>query len=162
VKLKGLSCIISALIFSFLFAAPAVAQDLSVDDVARQLICMCGCNSVLPDCVHLECGVRESMRGEIAAQLAAGKSKAEIVQFFVDRYGEVVLSAPPKKGFNLTAWLTPFLALAAGGGVVYLLLRNWVFQGKSPAVTPSPEHSAIDEEYHRRLEKELIEFREGR
>lgn len=154
----------------FLLAAPATAADLSVDDVAKEIICLCGCNSVLINCPHVECAVREDMRATIRSQIAQGNSKAEIVQFFVDQYvdpngggpyGEMVLAAPTKRGFNLTAWILPFAALAAGGGVVYFLVKTWVGQGQRE-VPVSPEVSKEDEAYRRRVEKELKEFGEGR
>jgi len=68
-----------------------------------------------------------------------------------------VLSAPPKKGFNLAAWVTPFAALLFGVGVVYVTLKRWVRREKQ-------NHSSVvieeDERYTRQLEKELKEFNE--
>jgi len=57
---------------------------------------------------------RDGMLTLIEQKLAKGESATGIVQFFVAQYGEQVLSAPTKKGFNLTAWITPFVAILAG------------------------------------------------
>ena len=43
----------------------------------------------------------------------------------MDTYGETLLAAPTKKGFNLTAWVTPFLAILVGGCLVVLTLIRW-------------------------------------
>ena len=44
-----------------------------------------------------------------------GKSKPEVLQAMVAQYGERILAAPTKEGFNLTAWIIPFVMLVAGG-----------------------------------------------
>lgn len=56
---------------------------------------------------------------------AQGKSRAEILQHFVDRYGEWVLLEPRAEGFNWLVWLLPPLALLVGvGGVVVYSRRG--------------------------------------
>lgn len=147
-----------------LFSGVAFAQNILVDDVATELVCQCGCGSVLNACVHQECASRTAMLASISQQISASKSKEEIIQGFVRQYGEQVLSAPTKKGFNLTAWITPFVALAAGALLLYSLLRLWVSRGKEPVVVAStPKAQANNDKYRQRLEQELEEFgREGR
>ena len=52
------------------------------------------------------------------------KSDKEIRDYFIERYGEWILRAPPKQGFNLVLWILP------GAGIVIGLL--WVvFRSKS-------------------------------
>jgi cytochrome c-type biogenesis protein CcmH len=65
------------------------------------------------------------MRAEITARLRAGASAEEIDTFFVQRYGEWVLLAPPKSGVNLIPWVVPILALAGGtiGWLVFVRRR---------------------------------------
>ena len=58
----------------------------------------------------------------ISARIAAGDSKNEIKDRLVAEYGPSILAAPPKKGFNLLAWLLPFVALF-GGALVLGLAR---------------------------------------
>ena len=56
------------------------------------------------------------MRTFIRARIAAGDTKSEIKRKLVDDFGEQVLASPPKRGFNLLAWvLPPVLVVAAGG-----------------------------------------------
>jgi cytochrome c-type biogenesis protein CcmH len=149
--------VIGALLLGLLFALPVRAQS-PVDEISEELICQCGCNLLLSDCDHAVCRSRDEMTALISQKLAQGQSKSEIIQSFVDQYGEQVLAVPTKRGFNLVAWILPFGALMAGGGVVYTLLRAWVRQGKRRLVSDMAEVGEEDEEYGRRLEKELEEF----
>lgn len=139
-----------------LVASPARAGAATVSDIADQLVCQCGCNMVLSNCSHIECFSREAMTASIEQKLAQNQPAEEIVQSFVAQYGEQVLAAPRKQGFNLTAWVTPFAALLFGGGVIYAALKKWVRQGRTDRSDEPPEE--VDEEYRRRLEKELKEF----
>lgn len=77
--------------------------------------------------------VAAQMKALIKEKVAEGKSDTEIVEFFVDRYGEFVLMEPRKSGSFLLIWLFPGLALLAGSAlaVVVLLRRQTPLQ---PAV----------------------------
>jgi cytochrome c-type biogenesis protein CcmH len=149
----------AVLLLLLLFASPAKADSATVSDISRELICQCGCAMVLANCTHVECMSRDTMTTLIEQKLAQGQSGEEIVQSFVAQYGEQVLASPPKRGFNLTAWVLPFVAILGGGGVVYIALRNWVRRGQRSQTDTMAEEG--DEEYQRRLEKELDEFTEG-
>ena len=80
------------------------------------------------------------MRGIVREQLKAGKSADEIRSYFVSKYGEWVLLAPPAHGFNLTVWILPFAALLAGLGFAGWFLRRWSRRATDePPGTPDPE-----------------------
>ena len=69
---------------------------------------------------------------------------------FKERYGLVILSAPPTEGFHLTAWFMPIVAFVFGALVIGRVLRAWRQQTVAAAVvTPI---SAAD---RARIEKEL-------
>ena len=63
------------------------------------------------------------MQAVVRDKLADGWSREQILQFFVDRYDEGVLAAPPKSGFNLVAWVVPLAAVVAAVGTVTLVIR---------------------------------------
>ena len=93
--------------------------------ISQQLVCQCGCNLVLDVCNHHNCGSATPMRARIDRELLAGHSNSDIIAGFVDDMGLVVLSAPPASGFNLTAWVLPFVLLIVAAVVITLLLRRW-------------------------------------
>lgn len=166
---KGkLGIILLALVLSFFPAcgqAPApqvaIASGSTVSEISRQLLCQCGCNMVLLNCSHAECSSREAMTTLIKEKIAQGQSEAQIIQFFVAQYGEKVLAAPPKRGFNLTAWVTPFAALLLGGVVIYIALKRWVRRGRRPQAYVISEDDQEYEKYRRQLEEELEHFDTG-
>ncbi len=155
--LKGLGI---ALLFFLLSASPARAESATVSDISKQLICQCGCTMILSNCSHDECTVRDAMTSLIEQKLAQGQSEEQIIQFFVAQYGEEVLASPPKRGFNLVAWLLPFAAILAGGGIIYIALKAWVRRGKRRPTNAVTQAEEGDEEYRHQLEKELEEFTE--
>ncbi len=157
--LKG-KLIVILLFIVLLSASPVRANGATVSDISKQLICQCGCGMVLADCSHAECTSRDTMTALIEQKLAQGQSEEEIIQSFVAQYGEQVLAAPPKRGFNLVAWGLPFVAILGGAGVIFIALKKWVRRGKIGQTTATPEAEEEDEKYQQRLTKELEEFRE--
>ena len=76
------------------------------------------------------------MRGIVRDQLEAGKTPDEIRSYFVSKYGEWVLLAPPAHGFNLTVWLLPFAVLLAGLAWAAWFLRRWSRRKKDEPEDP--------------------------
>lgn len=167
-KPAGLVSLVSLMSLVCLLCLPAGRSDaqsaedteLSVAyrEVANALICQCGCNSVLHDCGMHGCGSATPMRAEIRLKLRAGETQEAIIASFVDQYGLVVLAAPPASGFNLTAWIMPFVALFGGAFIAKKVLNSWKRESatKSPASSPSPPEVADD--MRDRIEKELEEL----
>lgn len=99
----------------FVLVLPVLAQegpspDLSpeVFRIARELRCpVCQGESA----AESNSGVAQEMRRLIAEMLKEGKTKEEIKAFFVERYGEWILYAPPRRGVTLWVWVLPFLGL---------------------------------------------------
>ena len=61
------------------------------------------------------------MRAKIRELIEAGRGDREILQYFVDRYGDYILLEPRRRGFGLSAYLLPLVAVL--GGAMFLLLR---------------------------------------
>ncbi len=108
-------------VFSLAWAAPVAAQG-SVEGIASQLICLCGCGKLLNVC---EMDTARQMRAVISDKLQAGWDGKRILSYMTETYGERVLAAPTKRGFNLTAWVTPFALILAGGAVIVLVVGAW-------------------------------------
>jgi cytochrome c-type biogenesis protein CcmH len=66
-----------------------------------------------------------SMRSLVREQLAAGRSPYQVKTYFVSKYGEWILLAPPTHGFNLVAYVLPVLVVVVGGAVIALAVRRW-------------------------------------
>ncbi len=92
----------------------------------------------------------------ISARIAAGDSKNEITDRLVAEYGPQILAAPPKKGFNLLAWLLPFVGLLGGAIVLGLLAWRW-----SHTREPEPPAAPLSPALERRVDEELARFDEG-
>ncbi len=119
--------VLSVLVFFALaVTASALKADLTLESVSMELVCQCGCGLVLNNCNHIDCGVAIPMRQTVTEKLVRGESQEQILAFFVSQYGEAVLAAPTKKGFNLLAWVLPFVAIVVGGGVIVLVIVAWV------------------------------------
>jgi cytochrome c-type biogenesis protein CcmH/NrfF len=67
-----------------------------------------------------------------------------------------VLAEPPKRGFDLLAWLLPLGALAVGAVVVGALAWTWS-RRRDPREAPEP---ALDPALERRVDEELARFEE--
>jgi cytochrome c-type biogenesis protein CcmH len=126
---------------------------LTVDEVAAELISQCGSGAILSE--HY-CGVARAMKATIQELIDEGKSKNEIVDYFVSEYGEGVLATPRKSGFSLTAWLTPFVGLAVGAAVISWAAWAWTrrrpLRSEKPIMMDKQKLDAYEEQVERELE----------
>ena len=65
------------------------------------------------------------MRLVVKEQLRAGRTEAEVKAYFVSKYGEWVLLAPPAQGFNLVLYLLPVALLVGGFAGLAVVVRRW-------------------------------------
>jgi cytochrome c-type biogenesis protein CcmH len=91
------------------------------------------------------------MRAIVRERLAAGDSPEQVREYFVARYGEWILLAPRRRGFNLLVWSFPIAAVALGLLAVTVLLRRWT---RRPATPAAPIDAAMSERIRRELEGE--------
>ena len=141
----------------FLFCSTAAASRPTTQEVEEALSCQCGCGLTVHSCNHLQCGFAVPAKQVIGEQVSQGAGKEKIVAAFVARYGEKVLSAPTTSGFNLAAWLTPFLAVLGGGVLIGVVSLRWIRHRPQNELEKSPLLSGVDQ-YRDRLKKELETF----
>jgi cytochrome c-type biogenesis protein CcmH len=130
--------------------APAAHRpsDAEVAAVASQLRCVV-CQSL--SVADSPSEMAAQMRGIVRDRLAAGDSPDQVVQYFVDKYGEWILLAPRARGFTLLVWLVPALAVVLGLAVLALRLHGWAPRRRHVAHRPDP---AMRERIRKELEAE--------
>lgn len=140
-------------------AGPATVWAASkMANLENALMCKCDdkCGKVLINCT---CDTSKKTRKVLMSKLESGLTVDQIVQQYVDKYGETILSAPTKSGFNLSAWIMPFAALVIGGLGVRKVIRSWIRPDKKD-VDENGEATASETEpssgkYSNKLRDEL-------
>lgn len=123
--------------------------DLQRDDLEHKIKCQCGCVLDVYTCrtTDFSCGVSPAMHGDVMNLVAGGYNAAEILGAFQSVYGERVLMAPLKQGFNWLGYIMPFAALITGAGAVTVLIRKWGASSRAePRVATTAPIDATPEE----------------
>ena len=144
---------IFGLALTALLAAPVHPASVTTKEVEEALTCQCGCGLTVHSCNHLQCGSGIPLKQEVKELVSTGLGREEILVRFRDKYGEKILSSPTTEGFNLTAWVFPFVVLAAGAGLVVFTVRRWTAATGEVAGGPTPPEITAAE--RRRLDEEL-------
>lgn len=132
----GLSLLLALLALGL--AVPAWADDLDdrAREIAKKLQCpVCQTVSVADSPSELAA----QMRATIRAKLAEGWTEDQIIQYFVERYGEGVLLEPPRQGFGLLAWVGPAVGVLFGLGIIAAAVRAWLRPGAEAELPLDPE-----------------------
>jgi cytochrome c-type biogenesis protein CcmH/NrfF len=118
-------------------ASAASCPKTSLADVEDEVMCpVCG----VPLGLATESPQAQRERAFIQREAEACKSKSQIKSELVAQFGDRVLALPPKKGFNLAAYLVPVAIFLLGAGAVATIVirrrRSPVAQG-TPPMTPA-------------------------
>jgi len=147
--------LIAGLLF---FAAHQLAAQTppTLQEIKTSLICLCECNMTVEACEGaMACDSSEKMTAEARQLIAKGLDKKQVLAAFVGRYGEHILAAPSKKGFNLTAWITPFAAILVAGFGITRIVRKWSHRQGEAQEKPRPastEYEKLLDEVLRKLD----------
>jgi len=150
---RALHCTLICLaVFTFAGAGDPASR---FNEIGHQLMCICSCGQVLLECNHVGCPDSDRMRNELTAAIARGDSDSLVEQAFVQKYGPTVLAAPTTAGFDRTAWIMPFVALAVGLTLVVLVVRSWR-KRPEPAIADGvrPARGAELDEFREQARKE--------
>lgn len=139
-------------------AGPAPAQQAAthvtervVYEVSAQLRCVVCQNLSVADSPS---EMANQMRGIVRERLAAGETPEQVIQYFVDKYGDWILLSPRRSGFTLLVWLAPAVAVAVGLVVVALVLRRWTRRSAARTAAPPPPDAAMSARIRRELDAE--------
>ena len=121
----------AGLFFSLaLLIALQVNADTLEDQIAEisgELMCpVCEGQSVAESNAQLA----RDMRAVIKTKLLEGRSKEEIIDYFVSSYGETILASPPPRGFSVILWLLPVLSVLIGAAVILRAVYSYKVEEK--------------------------------
>jgi cytochrome c-type biogenesis protein CcmH len=149
---SGIALVLTAVAAALAAPNAVAAEDPpSAADLEAELVCPT-CKTTLD---QSDAPVARRMKAYIRERIAAGETEAEIKAELVDQFGEGVLAEPPKRGFNLLAWLLPIAGILVGAVVVGALAWSWSRRRGPPDAEEAEE---LDPELERRVDDELARF----
>jgi cytochrome c-type biogenesis protein CcmH len=107
------------------------------DALEHDIRCQCGCTLDVYTCrtTDFSCQVSPAMHRDVISLVEGGYSAPEILDAFVQTYGERALMSPKREGFNWAGYLVPFAALGAGAAALLVVLRG--MQRRALPLVPS-------------------------
>jgi cytochrome c-type biogenesis protein CcmH len=113
-------------------------------EVTDNIICQCGCSLTVAACeLAMPCSVAPRMKYQAALYLDEGFTPEQTLDKFAEDWGEKVLAAPTKEGFNLISWWLPIVGLVLGVGAVAWALVAWKGQA-APAEEMTTDETDAD------------------
>lgn len=128
--------------------AKPLLTDNQRDDLEHRLKCQCGtCVLDVYTCrtTDFSCPVSPSMHVDVMGLVGGGYDVQEILAAFRAAYGERVLMAPVKEGFNWVGYIAPFAALGTGAVVVFTLLKHWSQPAREAQLAEDTLHATPEE-----------------
>lgn len=151
----AVTLILAVLAFGMAAAQDKVITDDEVNAVAHQLYCPVCQNTPLDVCPTDAC---HDWREQIRGMLAEGKTEDQILQYFVDQFGDRVLAAPPlSTKFNWIIYILPPMIILAGAIILFRSLKEWTTPKVAAAgsVAAGTDVSSPKDDYVARFEEEL-------
>jgi cytochrome c-type biogenesis protein CcmH len=127
-------------------AAPMAADpelEKRVNEIAAELRCLVCQNQTIADS-HAELAI--DLKNQVREMVRQGKTRDDVVDYMVQRYGDFVRYRPPVKPTTYLLWIGPFLLLAGGLIILTVNLRK-----RRELISESP----LSEEEHKKLESIL-------
>lgn len=127
--------------------ARPLLNEVARDSLEHVLHCQCGgCRHDVFTCrsSDLVCSIAPQMHRDIEALITGGYSPREIVAAFRQVYGDNVLMAPPRQGFNWLGYLLPFGVILTASFVVFHLLQVWSRRPRQEKATSATVPTAVD------------------
>jgi len=152
---------IFALLLTFSVMGSVYSQELTpeLESMAKKI----EIELIAPCCMLQQVSIHSSpvareIKADIRKMLAAGKTRQEILDHYVEKYGTEILASPPKTGFNLISYWMPVVFVLLGFIVVAAIVKVWI--GRLPKHLSTPPAAGavdhdIDEETSKQIEHEL-------
>ena len=130
----------------FLFASILFAESALAIDLKQSLISPCCWSGTVYDLDH-----NPEMEEQINRFISQGKTKQEILEYYIGLYGEKILAVPKAEGFNIMVWVTPILVGLIGITFLFFFLRT---PNDIPSsVISTPTEVAFNDEIEKELQK---------
>jgi cytochrome c-type biogenesis protein CcmH len=146
-------------LLALVLAAPALAseQHPTLPELEGQLMCPICEGETL---AQSDSAAAQRIKVEIQHRIAAGETRSQIKRHLVSEWGERILAAPPRHGFDLLAWLLPIVGVLVGAAVLGVLAWGWSRE-REPEPAPdrwSQNGHPLGPDEERRLDEELARF----
>ena len=129
-----------------LFLSTLIAETDLATDIKQSLISPCCWAGTVYDLDH-----NPEMEEQINQFIFQGKTKQEILEYYIGLYGERILAVPIAEGFNIMVWVTPILVGMIGITFLFFFLRT---PNDIPSsVISAPSEVAFDDEIEKELQK---------
>ena len=134
---SGLRFSVRAVVLATILATVAMSSASAQETprakaLSKRVLCMCGgCEDSAGLCNHPggtfsgPCETARGMQKDLDARVTRGESDDQILQAMVEQYGPTVLVEPPKKGFDLLAWIMPIAVPLIALVLVWEVVRRW-------------------------------------
>jgi cytochrome c-type biogenesis protein CcmH len=149
---RGLALSAAVLVLVPVGGAAAADPRASLPDIEDEVMCLeCGTALNLSNAP-----VAERERAFIRREIRRGRTKEQIKDALVDRFGPAVLALPDDEGFSLAAYLVPLIVTLVAAAAVFGAARRW--RRPRPA---APAPIRLDPADEHRLERELTAYDRG-
>lgn len=113
---------------------------------------------IAPCCWSQQVSVHQSpasdeIKAAVRRMLADGKTPQQILDIYVEEYGDRILAEPPARGFNAALYVAPWIFLVASVGLVVVVIKRLRTPGT--AVPVAAEQAPVNEDEAERIDEEL-------
>ncbi len=136
-------------------AVLAVPRSQLERQLQNEIICMCGTcgRKRIGECT---CGLAAQMRADVAQMVGQGRSREQIYDFYIAKYGsQEPLASPIDRGFNRLAWLFPYVIGASGALCGGLAAFRWARRDDPSVAALASAPAEDDPSLQQRLDDEL-------
>ncbi len=127
-------CVVFSAIESLSFENES--QQKTYQTLVNELRCLVCQNNNLADS---NAALAKDLRHKVYNMVTEGKTREDVIDYMIARYGDFVLYKPRFKGFKMILWILPFILLALG----FILLIRFIRHQKKPTQVP------IELDHHR-------------
>ena len=130
-----------------------------IQAIELRLACNCGCTLDVFTCrtTDFSCTYSPKLHREVLALRNEGLSAQQVIDAFVDKYGEKALMAPKPKGFNLAGYLVPGAVITAAGTALAFVISRRRAVAAAPAASAAVAPIDASPEELERLRQALDE-----